>query len=107
MYVGFDLSLLNLQAFLDEIELIAQGLIAIRHTDLGHIGLADVVAFWTLLQVVRTQEVGFLLEHRNEPPACVSASINHPHMHPLQSKSSLCKVRIFSYLLKLPSYLIR
>lgn len=83
--------LLNLQALLDEIKLIAQSLKAICHTNLGHIGLADVVPFWTLLQVVRTQEVGFLLEHRN---VCVSGSINCPRMLCLQSKCSLCNASI-------------
>lgn len=53
---------INLQTLLDQVELIAQGLIAVSHTDLGHVGFADVVAFWTLLQVVLTQEVEFLLE---------------------------------------------
>lgn len=61
---------LGLQALLDEVELVAQGLVAIRHTDLGHVGLADVVARWTLLQVVVTQEVDLLLEHRRKPQAC-------------------------------------
>lgn len=67
--------LLWLKALLDEVELIAQGLVAICHTDLGHIGLADVVALWTLLQEVMTQEVALLLEHKRKPQACFGASI--------------------------------
>lgn len=67
--------LLSLQALLDEVELIAQGLKAVRHTDLGHVGLADVVALWTLLQVVMTQEVDLLLGHRRKQQACFGASI--------------------------------
>lgn len=49
------------EALLDKVELVAQRLIAIRHTDLGHVGLADVVALGTLLKVVGTQEVLLLL----------------------------------------------
>lgn len=49
------------EALLDEVELVAQRLVAIGHTDLGHVGLADVVALRTLLQVVVTQEVLLLL----------------------------------------------
>lgn len=54
--------LLGLQALLDEVELVAQGLEAIRHTDLSHVGLADVVALRTLLQVILTQAVELLLQ---------------------------------------------
>lgn len=53
------------EALLDEVEFVAQRLIAIRHTDLGHVGLADVVALRTLLQVVSTQEVLLLLANRS------------------------------------------
>lgn len=67
--------LLSLQALLDEVELIAQGLKAVRHTDLGHVSLADVVALWTLLQVVMTQEADLLLEHRRKQQAYFGASI--------------------------------
>ena len=56
--------LVSLQALLDEVELIAQGLMAVCHTDLGHISLADVVALGTLLQVVVTQAVELLLEKK-------------------------------------------
>lgn len=59
--------LLILQTLHDEVELIAQGLVAVGHSDLGHVGFTDVVAFWTFLQIVFTQEVGFFLEHRNKP----------------------------------------
>lgn len=58
--------LLGLQALLYVVELIAQGLKAICHTDLGHIGLTDVIALWTLLQVVITQVVSLFLEHRKK-----------------------------------------
>lgn len=49
------------EALLDKVELVAQRLISIRHTDLGHVGLADVITLWTLLKVVVTQEVLLLL----------------------------------------------
>lgn len=62
--------LLRLQALLDEVELVAQRLKAVRHADLGHVGLTDVVALWTLLKVVITQEVGLLLEYRRQTQAC-------------------------------------
>lgn len=58
--------LVSLQAFLDEVELIAQGLEAIRHSDLSHVGLPDVVTLWTFFEVIRTQEVAFLLERRRK-----------------------------------------
>lgn len=58
---------LSLQTLHDEAELIAQGLVAVRHADLGHVGLTDVVAFWTFLQIVFAQEVDFFLEHRIKP----------------------------------------
>ena len=66
--------LLSLQALLDQVELIAQGLEAVRHADLGHVGLADVVALWTLLQVVMTQEVDLLLEHKRKRQTGFGAS---------------------------------
>lgn len=61
---------LSLQTLHDEVELIAQGLEAVRHADLGHVGLTDVVAFWTFLQIVFTQEADFFLEHRIKPIIC-------------------------------------
>lgn len=60
---------LGLQTLHDEVELVAQGLISVRHADLGHVGLTDVVAFWTFLQVVFPQEVDFFLEHTIKPIA--------------------------------------
>lgn len=72
---------LSLQTLHDEVELIAQGLKAIRHSDLGHVGLTDVVAFWTFLQIVLTQEVGFFLEHRIKPMIFFFLFLNKP-IHP-------------------------
>lgn len=59
--------LLRLQALLDEVELVAQGLIAVRHTDLRHVGLADVIALWALFEVILTQEVALLLQRKKKP----------------------------------------
>ena len=53
--------LLGLEALLDQVQLVAERLVAVRHADLGHVGLADVVALGTLLQVVVSQEVNLLL----------------------------------------------
>lgn len=90
------------EALLDEVKLIAQRLIAIRHTDLGHVGLADVVALWTLLKVVDTQEVLLLLANgsiwvesdarwREMQSVCFHHSSIHPSIH-----SAIC------YLLAVP-----
>lgn len=68
-------STLVFETLLDKVELVAQCLIAIRHTDLGHVGLADVVALGTLLKVVVTQEVLLLLANRRiwaESIACAT-----------------------------------
>lgn len=53
--------LVTLDAFFNEAELIAQSLVAISHTDLRHVCLAYIIAFWTFLQVIITQEVNLLL----------------------------------------------
>lgn len=53
--------LVTLDAFFNEVKLIAQRLVPISHTDLSHICLAYIIAFWTFLQVIITQEVNLLL----------------------------------------------
>lgn len=65
------LRLVWLHALLDEVELVAQGLVAVSHADLGHVGLTDVVALWAFLEVVLTQEVALLLRRRRNGQACI------------------------------------
>lgn len=45
-----------------EAELVPQGLVAVRHPDLGHVGPPDLVALRAALQVVGADEVLLLLE---------------------------------------------
>lgn len=79
------------EALLDKVELVAQRLIAIRHTDLGHVGLADVVALRTLLKVVGTQEVLLLLANGSiwAKSVQITAASMLPSIHPSTQLSIL------------------
>ncbi len=57
MYVG----LVSHHALSNEVQLIAQGLVAVGHANLSQVGFADVIAFRTVLQVVGTKEVNLFL----------------------------------------------
>lgn len=53
--------LVSHHALFNKGQLIAKGLVAVGHANLSHVGFADVVALWTVLQVVGTKEVNLFL----------------------------------------------
>ena len=55
---------LALDSLRDERQLLAQSLVAVAHTDVRHIGAADVVALGALFGVVRSQPVALHLQGR-------------------------------------------
>lgn len=67
-FLSFLLSLLllthtfRLDCVNDEAKLITQGLVSVGHADLGHVGPADVVALWSVFQVVHPDKVLLILQ---------------------------------------------
>lgn len=53
---------LTLDGLCDKRQLLAQGLMAVAHSDVWHIGAADVIALGTLLGIVGSQPVAFYLQ---------------------------------------------
>lgn len=90
--------LLRLQALLDEVELVAQGLIAVRHTDLRHVGFADVVALWTLFEVILTQEVALLLQRKKNPTKkCFNWQLQSKFFKPPLVVLTIVSLRIYVF----------
>lgn len=53
---------LTLDSLRDERQLLAQGLVAVAHTDVRHVSTADVVALGALLRIVGSQPVALHLQ---------------------------------------------
>ena len=61
---------LTLHGLRDERQLLAQGLVAVAHADVRHIGAADVVALGALLGIVGSQPVALHLEGQGKVQGC-------------------------------------
>lgn len=53
---------LTLDSLCDERQLLAQSLVAVAHTDVRHVGTADVIALGALLGIVGSQPVALHLQ---------------------------------------------
>ena len=63
---------LALHGLRDERQLLAQGLVAVAHADVRHVGAADVVALRALLGIVGAQPVALHLEGQGKGQGCSS-----------------------------------